>query len=61
MRKLFVSLLTALSFCSAAAEQGDTLHLGYCNGNYNASPTVQSEGKGYTDAAILLTRPSPRS
>ena len=56
MRKLFVSLLTALSFCSAAAEQGDTLYLGYCNGNYNTSPTVQSEGKGYTDAAILLTR-----
>lgn len=69
MRNLFISLACMTALCAApVAAHGtmrtmyntdtpsaDTLHLGYCNGEYSKVLQLKSSGKGYTEAAIRLT------
>lgn len=57
MKKYVIYLITLLSvFAAPSAAQTDTLHLGYCNGQYNKSSKITSSGKGYAEAAVRLTK-----
>lgn len=62
MNRFVFSIIASLVFCASPAgaqnsdNTTDTLHLGYCNGEYNQVPDLASNGKGYAEAAVRFSR-----
>lgn len=52
--KKFSALIAALVLCIAAAAQGNTVNVGFCNGEAAADGDIEMSGKGWVSAAVKL-------